>query len=211
MGRVNTLRRISQVAFLFLIVYIGVIGIENLGLALKASEAEALEQENALTASPSGYYEILDTYGPVKTCRYVAGDARLFKGCALNYFSKTLTTFASVNFLFLLPHLLFFFGLAFVFGRTFCGWMCPMGFFSEIMTYSRKRLGFRHVKIPEAVKSKMAVLRYALLSLIIILSLAIALPFLGLMAFQKELYIAGCQICPARIILPFIGGLKPVI
>jgi len=209
MGKLTYMRRASQITFFFLIVYIGVIGIQNLNLALKASQAEA--EGSSLVASPSGYYEVTDTYGPVKTCRYIAGDARLFKGCELNFFSKTLTTFTSANLAFLLPHFLLFFALAFAFGRLFCGWMCPLGSMEEAAIYARKRLGFRHVKLSESTKSKLAKLRYVLLSSIIIISLAIAIPFLGLMAFQKELYISGCQICPARIVIPFLGGDNPVI
>ena len=211
MEKVNALRRTSQIFFFILIVYMGVIGAQNLGLAMEQSQTDELEQGSALTATPSGYYEILDTYGPVKTCRYVSGDTRLFKGCALHYFSKTLTTFSSLNFAFVLPHLLLFFGLAFLFGRLFCGWMCPIGFLEEIMIIARKKLGIRHVKIPESVKANMARLRYAFLAIIFIISFAIAVPLFGLMAFQKDLYILGCQICPARVILPFLGGLQPII
>jgi ferredoxin-type protein NapH len=89
--------------------------------------------------------------------------------------------------------------------------MCPMGFIEEMMMYIRKKTGLSHKKIPESVKSFMAKTRYVLLSAVILLSLAIAIPFLGMMALQKDLYIAGCQICPARIILPFIGNMKPII
>jgi hypothetical protein len=61
------------------------------------------------------------------------------------------------------------------------------------------------------INNNLTKIRYGFLSIIMIVSLAIAIPFLGLIAFQKELYIMGCQICPARIILPFLGGLSPVI
>jgi ferredoxin-type protein NapH len=209
MGKLTTLRRIIQATFFILIVYLGVIGIQNLNLALEASQAES--EGNALVASPSGYYEVTDTYGPVKTCRYVAGNVRLFKACDLNFFSKTLTTYASVNLAFILPHILIFFVLAFTFGRLFCGWMCPLGFIEEAAIFARKKLGLRHVKFSEGTKLKMAKIKYGLLATILILSLAIALPFLGLFAFQKELYISGCQICPARIVLPFLGGVRPII
>ena len=136
MVKVTILRRICQITFFFLIVYLGVAGVQSLGLALKASQEDVLE--GALTAQAD--LEVLDTYGPVKTCRYVSGDARLFKGCSLYFFSTTLTTFTAQNLAFILPHLLFFFVLAFIFGRAFCGWVCPMGFLEEIMVYVRKKL-----------------------------------------------------------------------
>ena len=97
MVSISTLRRISQVAFFILIVYIGVIGIQNLGLAFEMSQGDDAEQGVIAEPTPDKM-EILNQYGPVKTCRYVSGDARLFKGCSLHYFSKTLTTFASLNF-----------------------------------------------------------------------------------------------------------------
>ena len=92
-----------------------------------------------------------------------------------------------------------------------CGWICPLGFFGEIMYIAGKWLGFKHIKIPEGVKYSMAKIRYAILAIIIIVSLAIAIPALGLLAFQKELYIIGCQMCPARVVLPFLGNLEPLI
>ena len=210
MVKISTLRRISQVTFFILIVYIGVVGIQNLGLAFETAQTDAAEQ-GVIGEPVPDKIEILDQYGPVKTCRYVSGDARVFKGCSLHYFSKTLTTFASLNFAFILPHVLFFFILAFLLARFFCGWMCPLGFTGELMGIARKRVGYKHVKIPENTKSIMAKLRYAMLSIIIIVSLAIAIPALGLIAYQKELYILGCQICPARVVLPFLGSLQPLI
>ena len=211
MVRVNTLRRTSQIIFFFLIVYVGVIGIETLGLVFLEAEADSSEQANALVSFGQGKTDILNTYGPVKTCRYVAGDARLFNGCALYYFSKTLTTFASLNFAFVLPHVLLFFGLAFIFGRLYCGWMCPLGFLEEIIVFIRKKIGYQHVKLPESIRVNMAMIRYAFITIIFLVSFAIAIPSLGLFAYQKELYILGCQICPARVILPILGGIQPVL
>jgi polyferredoxin len=210
MPSATTLRRISQASFFVLIVYIGIIGVQNLGMAFTTSEGDE-EGVTSLVASPSGYVELLDTYGPSKTCRYAAGDARLFKGCSLHYFSKTLTTFSSANLAFVLPHLLLFVILALLFGRLFCGWMCPLGLIEEAMVYFRKKAGYRHIKLPEVVNRNLALIRYGFLSAILLFSLAIAIPLLGLVAFQKELYIMGCQICPARIVLPLLGGASPVI
>ena len=147
----NTVRRTSQIISLILIVYIGSIGIQSLGFVF-SSDVDASEQGSALISSGSDKLDILNAYGPVKTCRYVAGDTRLFTGCALHYFSKTLTTFQSLNFAFILPHIIFFFVLAILFGRAFCGWVCPLGFLEEIMVFARKKLGYKH---PKALRESM--------------------------------------------------------
>ena len=50
MGKVTVLRRVSQITFFFLIVYLGVIGIQGLGMVFQTSEADVLESQNVLTA-----------------------------------------------------------------------------------------------------------------------------------------------------------------
>ncbi|MCK4820148.1 4Fe-4S binding protein, partial [bacterium] len=139
------------------------------------------------------------------------GDQTLFAGCYLHYFSKTLTTYSSQNFAFVLPYLAIFFVLVFLLGRFFCGWMCPLGFIEEGMIFVRSKLGIKHIAYSDSTNKTMSRFRYGFLAFIFIISLAIAIPALGLMAFQKELYIIGCQICPARILLPIFAGGSPVL
>lgn len=196
MVKINTLRRSVQIISFFLIVYLGVIGLRNI--------ISAIPEKSVAT----GYTEILDTYGPVKTCRYVSGDIRLFKGCPLYFISSSLSFLTPLKFI--LSSLIVFLVLAFLFGRTWCGWVCPMGFISEMLLIFRKKVGINHINLSTKIRGWFKNFKYSYFSLIILISLAIAIPSLGLMAFKKELLIIGCQTCPARVLLPIFGSLKPV-
>jgi polyferredoxin len=196
MVKINTLRRTVQIISFLLIVYIGVVGIRKIfpGLPEKSTA--------------TGYTEILDTYGPVKTCRYISGDVRIFEGCPLYFLSKSISFLTPLKFI--LPHLIVFLVLAFLFGRMWCGWVCPVGFISEMLAIVRKNLGIDHINLSTKIRETLKKFRIFYFSLIVLVSLAIAGPFFGLMAYKKELLVVGCQTCPARILIPFFGNLKPV-
>jgi ferredoxin len=79
-----------------------------------------------------------------------------------------------------------------------------------VLSITRKFLGLNYVEIPESLHNFLVKFKYALLSFIVLVSLAIAIPFFGWMAFQKEFFLPACQICPARVIFPLFGGATPV-
>ena len=207
MVKVSTLRRVSQVFFFIILVYTSYIIVAQVDTALFPFVVpDESVQRPEWYAPPTKYVEVLDTYGPVKTCRFIGGESRLFRACFLHFFTEGIIWLTPLTMM--LPHILFYLILAFALGRAFCGWMCPLGFLSEVMSMARKYLGISHWEIPERVLSFMAKFRYAFLSIIVLMAIAIALP-LGLASLQGELSIIGCETCPARIIFPLFSGNPP--
>jgi ferredoxin-type protein NapH len=80
------------------------------------------------------------------------------------YYVYTLTKF----YLFIL---LAIFLATFFLGRFFCGWICPFGFYMDIVTAVRKALRIPYKNLPQKLNKNLNRLRYALLGVIV------ALPF----------------------------------
>jgi len=53
-------------------------------------------------------------------------------------------------------------------GRTFCGWICPLGTIGELSAKAARRLGIRARELPYAIDSKLRYLKYVILFLIIV-------------------------------------------
>jgi ferredoxin-type protein NapH len=56
-----------------------------------------------------------------------------------------------------------------VFGRIFCGWICPFAFYMDLITVVRKALKIRHRDLPERLNKFLHNLRYVLLLIFLIL------------------------------------------
>ena len=87
--------------------------------------------------------------------------------------------------------------IAFFLGRIFCGWLCPYGFFSEIIYHLRQKFPFRvpeiyplMAKFPELFPLSLA-LSFSLKGLVLVLGLAaiffFAFPFIMLISMPGEL------------------------
>jgi ferredoxin-type protein NapH len=67
---------------------------------------------------------------------------------------------------------------ALVFGRVFCGWICPQNLLSEIADYLQSKVGFeRPIKLPAT-----ALPRYAVLAIIVVLTLIAGFPAANLIS-----------------------------
>ncbi len=92
-----------------------------------------------------------------------------------------------------------------VLGRFFCGWICPFGFYSDLITQVRKALKINHRNLPEGLNRNLNKLRYVIFLVIL------ALPFLlGIPADMPSswiLYFVG----PFRPLNILLGQLEPLI
>ena len=91
------------------------------------------------------------------------------------------------------------------FGRSFCGWLCPFGFYSDLITILRKTLKIRYRLLPDRLNKILNQLRYLILIFFLIL------PFLlgPIESWQWILclFLSG----PFRPLSVLLGPLEPLI
>ncbi len=198
------LRKISQVFFFILIVYGAVIATRYIFPA--AGIGSQFNSDNVVINPDDATQEKIlfpNVYGPSKTCKFIGSEYRTFRGCVVYFLSETTTYRTTLKYLGLI------FGLVvvmFLFAKSFCGWVCPVGFLSDMLDELRKLLRIDYLKLPRKVASALVKTRYAILSTIVLVGLAIGLPFVSGSAIRKEFFQLSCQLCPAKIIFGLIPG-----
>ena len=107
-----------------------------------------------------------------------------------------------LNILFTLPlhKILIFFACfflpLFVFGRLFCGFVCPMGLVQEVLHTARQKTGIEGVSLTEKLYERLAIIKWTAVML-----------FLG-MGFAG---LDFCNICPAVTLSPAFSGFKTTV
>jgi len=61
-----------------------------------------------------------------------------------------------------------------ILGRTWCGWVCPFGLYLDAVSYFRKRLKIKPIKLSNRVNKSLHQLSYVILALILILGVLFA-------------------------------------
>ncbi|MCW4010487.1 MAG: 4Fe-4S binding protein [Candidatus Bathyarchaeota archaeon] len=70
--------------------------------------------------------------------------------------------------LWLMVFVIVIFGLTFFSGRFFCGWVCPFGFYMDIVSLIRQKLGVKYWMLPDRVNRALHWLRYIIAAVILI-------------------------------------------
>ena len=90
-------------------------------------------------------------------------------------------------------------------GRFFCGWICPFGFYMDLVTIFRKTIKVRYLSLSERFNRFLNALRYVIFSVIL------AIPFflgpLHSQSWQLALFFAG----PFKHLTILLGPLEPLI
>lgn len=157
----------------------------------------------------SKYSLTKDVWLPITSCHYFE------KGIVDCYFydvQNGLTTGYSTLYVYLIIPTIIFILLVLVLGRIWCGWICPLGFVSDIFMKLRKSLKIGFVKIPDSYKPVLETIKYIALFLVIWISIGIGIEVLELTVFRSSLSLPLCQVCPAKpmfIVLQMIKGILP--
>ena len=61
-----------------------------------------------------------------------------------------------------------------IFGRAFCGWLCPFGLYTDILTRIRKIFRLRHLRFSEKTNTALAQSRYIIIAVMLLLSVIFA-------------------------------------
>ncbi len=215
-------RRVLQVFFLIIIIY-GAYIFKG-AIADKPGEAQpqretkgffpALKPSKGSMSSkqfkkgsilwPSGDTPVFENYPPSLVCRFNPKGG-LFKACIVHLVSENLTWRTHIRYL--LPHITLFILLCFLFGRMWCGWACPIGSVGDFLTWMRRKMDIPVKRFPVAMRKGLRTSSYGIMTLTFSISAFIGIP--NYARFQCYWYLPYCQICPARLICPLFGFIKP--
>ena len=194
--QIKYIRRTTQIIFFILIIYGGYL----ISLSFNI-------EKNPLPRGTEGEVNLIDKDLPFRTCRYIEPKPMLFRACSLRYILNLPLYWQSFIAIFIPLFVILI--LYFVFGRFMCGWMCPLGFTSDIMTYSRKKLGIKRLKPSLKINLFFRYWRYSFLLFLFFAAIALVLPIISGMYMTKSFSDLACQVCPSRMIFPLFAG-KPL-
>lgn len=96
-----------------------------------------------------------------------------------------------------------FLGMFILLNKAFCGWICPLGFFQEIVTMIGQKLGLNKTEsLSEPLVKRIRPVKWIMLSVLIF-----GLPMLSGIGFvSHDLGDPFCKICPSRILTTLATG-----
>jgi len=96
-----------------------------------------------------------------------------------------------------------FLGIFILLNKAFCGWICPLGFFQEVVTMIGQKLGLNKTEsLDEPLVKRIRPVKWIMLSVLIF-----GLPILSGIGFvSHDLGDPFCQICPSRILTTLATG-----
>lgn len=97
--------------------------------------------------------------------------------------------------------------LVMILGRLWCGWLCPIGFLQNILLRIRKRLGISFWDLSPKATMMLNQIGYVILFLIILISLAVGVTFLGMNNFFTRSELPFEMVAPPRPITIFLQQL----
>jgi len=212
--RISITRRIVQVISIILLVYGGYLFKTKQGTDAQTKFFPALSAPQGATSTasfkkgsilwPSGDTPVLENYPPGLVCRFNPNGG-MFKACIVHFFSENLTWRTHIKYL--LPHITLFVLLCFLLGRMWCGWVCPIGSVGDFLTALRRRMNLSLKRFPNGFHRGLRISSYGLLGISCAISAFIGIPSFA--RYQCYFFLPYCQVCPARLICPMFGFIKP--
>ena len=139
---------------------------------------------------------------PTFSCCYVRARAGT---CYLLTLQQTLGTFTLESMIIFLKRTLYFSVLVILLGRGWCGWICPLGFFQDLLNLLRRKIGVGYIRFTARLKRGLAWIKWVFLTVAFVLPLWVAFPFFCPFV-ALNLNIPYCQMCPGKYILPLLVG-----
>jgi len=198
--KIKNWRWIFQIFFFILIIYGGVIATQFFGV-----------EKESIPRGTEGTVNVIDVSLPIHSCRYDEPKPTTFEGCGIRYLLDRPLYFSKGTWFAIALPILIILILCFAFGRSMCGWMCPLGFLSDVFDSIRRTLKIPHPILSEKTRKIIKNWKYSLLIALIFLSLALIAPFAYGIYMNKDFFQVACQICPARMIFPLLGAKLPLI
>jgi ferredoxin-type protein NapH len=177
--KITRLKLVSQIVFFFVIVYLGYLGVRM------------IQFHDTLLALPTLSCHFLEQR--VASCYIYAVQELLGNGWKVKYTNLILPT---IGFLI----------LGVIFGRAWCSWVCPIGFIQDLFNRIRKLFNIRYVSLSEKLKQGVVYAKWFLIGYLVVVSLGIGIPHFFLKAYQYDLLLPFCQICPGKQIFPMLAG-----
>jgi polyferredoxin len=200
-------RRVVQVlSFLFLFYGATLLNLKPQEIKWYSLDGKNQKMAELLYANPT-WTQPFQTFLPGRSCRF-AGTTGTFRGCLMYFLSDTLTWRPPWKVI--LPSLALLLGLMVLLARFWCGWLCPIGFLSEMLNEARRFTGLARIKFPAWWLATLKAAGYALTAALLFSAWAISWSFVA-WSVKKPLYLATCQICPSKLITPLLTGFPVMI
>ncbi|MDI6787907.1 MAG: 4Fe-4S binding protein [Planctomycetota bacterium] len=203
--QITLIRRTAQVSLFILIIYATTLGIPQVEVPfLPFNQPPAFLGETYRGGFPSPpYNQVFDAYMPSMICRFNRPTG-MFRSCFYHFLTEMSPWYTPLRDI--LPHLLLFLILVILLGRFWCGWICPLGFIQDVLTIIRKYLGLAYFRVSETINQLLKKTGYVILISAIGISIMITFPCFLPLWLRKSFFLAGCQMCPARVICPILSG-----
>lgn len=139
---------------------------------------------------------------PTFSCCYVRARAGT---CFMLTLQQTLGLFTWESLFVFFKRLIFFSLLVILLGKGWCGWICPLGFFQDVIDLLRRKTGIGYVRFSTRLQKRLAWIKWVFLGVALLIPVWVAFPVL-FPGVALDLNIPFCQLCPGKYILPLLVG-----
>ncbi|MGE4560669.1 MAG: 4Fe-4S binding protein [Desulfobulbus sp.] len=142
----------------------------------------------------------LGSFLPTFSCCFVPTRAGT---CFLLPLQISLGSFTGADMLLFFERLFWFSLLVLLIGRAWCGWLCPLGFFQDLLDRLRRAVGIGYGRFGAQLRQRLAWVKWIFFTVAVLIPLWVAFPIL-FPSVALDLNIPFCQLCPGKYILPLI-------